>query len=315
MGCPRTIRSKILIILSLSLGGVIAGAAASPSPALAFQQTMTCMPSGPYACRQGERPQPIYWPGAQASFKINEAGTQNSNAPPGLSPELEEVILSSFEQWSQVECPDAPPEDPCSDMLLTYEGTTSNDAVEYSQQPGARNMNLVVFRDQGWDQIASQMTFALTSVTYSTRTGEIVDADVEINSELYTQNVGDPVQAHYADLKNTLTHEVGHFVGMDHSELADATMYASASLGETTKRELHADDIEGVCATYPPDFVRERTCDNPVILDNPGGPGISDLPDPDDASFGCAAAPGTPGAPAALAALALLIWRRLDAKR
>lgn len=239
------------------------------APALGYQQTMTCDASGQYACRRGERPLPVRWPGAQAGYVINERGTQNSDAPRGFSPELEAVVTSSFDQWNQVRCPGAPAHDACSDMLLIYEGTTRNDVVEFNQRNLNANMNLVIWRDTGWDQVASSMTFALTSVTYNPQTGQIVDADIEINSENYMLNVIDPVERNYADLKNTLVHEVGHFIGLDHSHLRGATMYPNAGLGETSKRVLHDDDIEGLCASYPPSFVPRRTCDNPYIDPNP----------------------------------------------
>lgn len=239
------------------------------TPALGYQQTMTCDASGQYACRRGERPLPVRWPGAQAGYVINERGTQNSDAPRGWSRQLEDVVVSSFNQWNQVRCPGAPAHDACSDMLLIYEGTTPNDVVEFNQRDLRANQNLVVWRDTGWDRVASRMTFALTSVTYNPQTGQIVDADIEINSENYMLNVVDPVEANYADLKNTLVHEVGHFIGLDHSQLRGATMYPNAALGETGKRVLHDDDIDGLCASYPPSFVRQRTCDNPYIDPNP----------------------------------------------
>jgi len=72
---------------------------------------------------------------------------------------------------------------------------------------------------------------------------------------------------YYADLQNTLTHEVGHFVGLRHvcnagggtdSDLdpcgppfAQITMYPLTSPGDVAKRTLDADDVAGVCAIYP----------------------------------------------------------------
>ncbi len=75
---------------------------------------------------------------------------------------------------------------------------------------------------------------------------------------------------YYMDLQNTVTHEAGHFIGLahpcetdpgtatangvpvcsQHPEMASVTMYPSAPLGETTKRTLAADDVNGVCAIY-----------------------------------------------------------------
>ena len=86
-----------------------------------------------------------------------------------------------------------------------------------------------------------------------------------------------------ADFENTLTHELGHLQGLDHtckdaatpahevdengnppprcrslstcradrSRSSDATMYNSATPGETKKRSPEADDVAGICDAYP----------------------------------------------------------------
>ena len=56
------------------------------------------------------------------------------------------------------------------------------------------------------------------------------------------------VQHH--DLQNTLTHELGHALGLDHSSIPQATMAASSTQGETSKRALHQDDKEGHSYIY-----------------------------------------------------------------
>ena len=46
-------------------------------------------------------------------------------------------------------------------------------------------------------------------------------------------------------------HELGHFFGLAHTpDDHDATMWACAAEGEVHKRELAADDLEGICAMY-----------------------------------------------------------------
>ncbi len=54
------------------------------------------------------------------------------------------------------------------------------------------------------------------------------------------------------DFENIATHELGHSIGLDHpdSSCALETMYAYASLGETSKRDLNSGDIAGVDGLY-----------------------------------------------------------------
>jgi hypothetical protein len=102
-------------------------------------------------------------------------------------------------------------------------------------------------------------TLALTTVTYNPDTGEIYDADMEVNTAEYKIVASDVPKADEYDLRSILTHEAGHFYGLAHAPDVEATMYASYDGGETKKRDLAPDDVCGICAAYPP--VRTATCD------------------------------------------------------
>jgi MYXO-CTERM domain-containing protein len=123
---------------------------------------------------------------------------------------------------------------------------------------------------------------AVTTTTFHRSSGLLVDADIELNGARYhfTTSDGPPCEERHAapicttdgdcaagrvclrercrtegcvhtDIANTLTHEVGHVLGLDHTPVRDATMYASAPLGELQKRTLHEDDVQGLCDIYP----------------------------------------------------------------
>lgn len=142
------------------------------------------------------------------------------------------------------------------------------------------------FEDHG----ADWSIVALTSVLYYPDTGRIVDADIEMNGwngqggSLSGREHGwyftceDPgglpecteygqAGCFGVDLQNTLTHEVGHLLGLRHvcdvgspadrglppceSTHAPITMHPLTFPGDVEKRSLHPDDVAGVCAIYP----------------------------------------------------------------
>lgn len=98
----------------------------------------------------------------------------------------------------------------------------------------------IVFWEPDWDW--DPEILALTS-TWSTTDGKVVGFDIRINSGT--------VDWTGMDLQNALTHEVGHALGLDHTQVDAATMYASTTTGERTKRDLHWDDEDGARFLYP----------------------------------------------------------------
>ncbi len=223
----------------------------SASTAHAFVRTPTCylnQPSNPFRCLEGEVPRPIFWPQACVPWELHDEGIATI---PDVS-DLERIVVESFEPWLAADCASIDP---------VYAGRNPVAAVGPGSDPERFNGNLVLFAEDGWPN--APRVQALTSVTYRVSNGEIVDADIHVNAQYF--NVGEIVPGSpdpaLMDLQNTLTHEVGHFLGLDHTEEAtftgvsgewrEATMFASAELGESKKRSLESDDINGICAIYP----------------------------------------------------------------
>jgi hypothetical protein len=88
------------------------------------------------------------------------------------------------------------------------------------------------------------------AVTYNYGWNHINETDISFNSN-YTWNCsGNPIWTEM-DVENIATHELGHSLGLGHTSYSDATMYAYANYGETKKRSLHWDDIDGIEYLYP----------------------------------------------------------------
>jgi hypothetical protein len=183
------------------------------------------------------------------------------------------------------------------DLKLTLKSTTE-------VPPTARydHRNIVAFRTASWcapkadgspdpscREPHDPSALAITSV-FARGYGEIVDADIEVNAVtfLWGDLVNDP-DSKRQDLQNALTHEVGHFIGLDHtcymgaienppkdqngeeipscdaasSDVKATTMFASAMPGDISKRTLEDDDRAAVCAMYPAGAADVLACPAP----------------------------------------------------
>ncbi len=89
---------------------------------------------------------------------------------------------------------------------------------------------------------------AVTPVTFAVG-GGIVDADVLFNDQEFRFTTrGEPSAL---DLQSVATHELGHFVGLDHTGVVGATMYPFVSSDMVLQRSLAQDDTNGVTEMAP----------------------------------------------------------------
>ena len=155
----------------------------------------------------------------------------------------------------------------CSNIQLAVGPSTLQEVVGFNWHAGsgdAINQNIVIFRNETpGDELDRWLhtlgALAITTVTFESSGGRLLDADIEINDVSFEFTTCDLEEASCVvryDLENTLAHELGHVLGLDHPPsgdpgAVDATMFASASEGQIVKRDLGADDIDGICTVYP----------------------------------------------------------------
>lgn len=253
----------------------------------------------------------LWWSTHQVHYAVNDFSANpaasvcgSSPSPPGPAGAAMAAVGASFTTWSGA--------GGCTDLATVNDGRVSSTAT------GLDCQNLVVFRrgrcsglvpagdpcrlwdvNPGatvncadkyncWDTDdpfhASDLVIALTTVSYIDATGEIVDADMELNAwsgagpsppGFYFTCVNPPAPTCSAalpgeagcistDVQNVATHEAGHVLGLGHSLDPTATMYASSPLGETSKRTLALDDVNGICAIYP--FGATSVCYGPGLV-------------------------------------------------
>lgn len=251
----RTSRSRIATGLAPLAFGVTLFAYAES--AQAYCRTTTCDPQDPTVTCEYDANGclltgvPLAWPDLCVTFAVE----QNASPLRGISfEEASETVNRAFQAWVSADCGEG--RHPSIGAVPL--GVSYCNKVEYNfPQPDkpvvrAPNANIVMFRDDGWPNTGADATLALTTVTYNTVTGEILDADIEVNSFGVDLTTGDKNVTN--DLQSILTHEVGHFFGIAHSRARGASMNPEykVHLGDTSFRTLSPDDQEAICVVYPP---------------------------------------------------------------
>src|SRR6202008_2633994 len=211
----RTRGSLRLVCVRFSGLPLLAGA---PDAAQAFCRTSTCpeCPRDPRTgCTLGGTP--IAWPNACLSFSVNHAASTAIDFDSATA-----LMGEAFATWESARCgADAAPP---SIRISPAFGPAQCAHPEY--KPEAGNANLIVFRDRSWPYKGNGHELAATSLTFDDD-GEIYDADVEINATgPLSLPLSEGVQAQELrlfgiipdqhDLLSIMTHEAGHFLGLDH---------------------------------------------------------------------------------------------------
>lgn len=156
----------------------------------------------------------------------------NSAACPDMSfDETQGFLEASFQAWEDIDC---------AKIAFTYDGETNQ------VDTGNDNVNLMVWRMPGEEWPYGFGALGVTGTWFGW--GTISDADIEFNSVHYTWD--DTGRGGNIDLQSVATHEIGHFLGLDHSDVFSSVMFPTYS-GGTGQRRLDPDDIAGAAFLYP----------------------------------------------------------------
>lgn len=203
----------------------------------------------------------LFWKNACVSYSVQQSGSVSIPYA-----DAARVIDTAFATWSAIQCDGGP------GITASNLGAASCSTVGFNER--AANQNLIVFRDDTWPYSDPNSTLGLTTVTFNVQTGEILDADMEINNSARNLSITDDVPAKGFDLLSVVTHEAGHFFGLAHATDSRSTMFASYRPGTIALRTLTSDDTAGLCAIYPSSST--RTVDTSVAASGTVAAGACD---------------------------------------
>ena len=282
------------------------------------QMTTAVGPLGPSGCPATGAP--LHWERRCIEYAIDARGSKDLPFPT-----VSDIVAASFDAWVSVTCSGVPVD---FDVRSSGVAAVCRTAEYNTDGP---NVNVIAFVTDWEERGFDPAPYAITTTWHNVRTGELLDVDILVNETRGTYGVC-PVPEGCTDgtidLQNVLTHEIGHFFGLAHTqpENAFATMSAINPPGEVSKRILRDDDIEGFCAIYPPGSLpaecdhtpiggRELDCetggsptDGGTVTRLDGGVGAMR----DRGGCGCSTAPATTDGTLAvmIIGMAAWLWRR-----
>ncbi|TPW15698.1 MAG: M36 family peptidase, partial [bacterium] len=168
------------------------------------------------------------WAGSAVSFRYNPNHGSNIT---GSNTDVQNAVLNAFAHWQEVSN---------TSLTITNAGTTAATTRNSSD-----HVNSVLFQDPA----SLGGALAITFTSFNPTNGNFADADIVFDMSL--QFSADILTSGRFDLESVLTHEVGHLLGLDHTDILSATMYQSTPSAADAQRTLSADDIAGLRATYP----------------------------------------------------------------
>lgn len=191
---------------------------------------------------------PLEWEDRCLSYSVNSAESLDLDLDT-----IQRITATSFANWTEQLC-----EGDMPFPLMIQEDSPRSCALAQHITDGP-NIHTMTF-EENWPEDFDESVYAITSVWHRASDGAILDADILVNEDsgpfgecLPRGCQPDESGVTTVDLESILTHEIGHFFGLGHSQFAFATMHASAPRGETEKRTVSSDDLLGICAIYPPD--------------------------------------------------------------
>lgn len=175
-----------------------------------------------FTLNSSTNPNLLGWADPNIQLMVN-----TTNCPAGV--DVPGIISDAVKVWNNIST---------SSVKVSYGGTTTS--TTFSSPPTVyceTNFQVVVGADQN---------FVPGAAAASTAGGRIVSGLMYLNASVGNANIANYDQT---KLKIILAHEIGHILGLGHSESTPALMYYNA--GAKSNLNLAQDDIDGMSYLYP----------------------------------------------------------------
>lgn len=161
-----------------------------------------------------------------------------SSIPPNLTnAEVQQAFQSAAEKWRRATG---------GYIEFVLVGDTNDTRLGFV--PSWDNNPNIVYFDDNWQYSPTTVARATTSISSTRLIG--VKHDMRFNSKYYSFTSSLSVDNNgLMDLETIMLHEMGHWIGLQHSSDTTAVMYEGVYGGEV-RRELTSDDIAGFNAMY-----------------------------------------------------------------
>ena len=279
---PRRAIAALVLALQLPLGVF-----ASEAPAAAVDAAAAPAPvpfaAGVHSFHSQEKFQLFGGPpGARLPNGVLNWVYNDTNRPAGITKAaVLAQINASMAKWSAV----------CK-VTFNYQGENPSAPFSLTPPPPATytpdGVNVI-----GWDKTGiSAPTTGITTVAWD-GSNHIIDAEVRFNAAYST------TYSPAVNFDTTATHEIGHALGLQHSDVAGQVMSGPPSTTYTGLTTLQSDDIAGCVSLYgspgsaPPTCTGTKPPNDVQTLACPAGQTGSII---QQRSYSCAGTTWTPGA-------------------